>query len=736
MFFSSDLVEMLHFLAQFDTDFRPFRCFQMLQECHLLAPPGVINEELTARYDAVLRSLSSWITKTEVVLHCFEFLSMVADREIMKLRAVKPGDNELLSLINRAVASHSSSKQVQRAALQLFESILENAKGSQLSSIADRIFKSVLDNLLLNGEDNGITYAALAILLRLWTPAKSIISPWTDQIINICLDTILRRASPEICAQCIALITHLTEDREAFFTIARHPQGFQSFLDGLDMLRAQHINAAIAFLELLLRILEDYDIALAAFQSIPVETNAMDFAQNFKDGLKEKFDKYINYTTELDDNEEENVKLLFFLYSSIDELLLEMMKPEEDDDVTPSNEAHADTTAKTDSAEGEYSQQDDSAEDVKSLQSQTSGHSGSKRSATQLASPARSVGESGDASHQSGTSSIAGDHQPIESVHVPIQEALREPENDVLDGSVDSSAASATGNDRVLVATAVPVEAVVTSVRTSGSSSINSRPNRSVSSRATMDERDDVDDTASSKSRAENNSTGLSATELVQLSRDLDMRDLVQHQEELHRQDEAEMRRKREDQQRLLQSVTKKHNSRSNVLIDSSNSAATPSQKNSDGNHHADDNSTISSHGANNSFGGERILETGDYVSVSEGTVNDDNSSMSSDARHHQLQQQSQSQQDKADTERRTSFLSATFSFMSTNKLNPLQHPHTSQPGSFAQRPSPQTDNTPSLPPSHQPPSQAGVVSQNMPPLGKVLVQAAYLEDLVRELFL
>ena len=55
----------------------------MLQECHLLSPPGVLNEELFPRYDAILRSLSNWSSKEDVILHAFEFLSMVADREII-----------------------------------------------------------------------------------------------------------------------------------------------------------------------------------------------------------------------------------------------------------------------------------------------------------------------------------------------------------------------------------------------------------------------------------------------------------------------------------------------------------------------------------------------------------------------------------------------------------------------------------------------------------------------------
>lgn len=311
----------------------------MLQECHLLAPPGIINEELTARYDAILRQLSSWVTKVDVVLHGLELLSMLADKEIMKKRAVKMDtDEELIPICIRIATVHNSSKPVQRAALQLFEAIIENAQPKSLPLIADRIFRMILDNLLLHADDNSVVFSAFCILLRLAADAKALILPYTDQLINICIeDAIVRRSSPEIAAKGVAFLAYLTEDREAFFTIARHPNGFQLFIDGLDMMRAAHLPQVITLFELLLRVLEDYDIALEAFQHLPVlpngdSMNPVEFAQQFQAQLKEKFEKFCTYTTELGNtpDEEEQLKVLFFLYSQVDELLLEMMRPEED----------------------------------------------------------------------------------------------------------------------------------------------------------------------------------------------------------------------------------------------------------------------------------------------------------------------------------------------------------------------------------------------------------------------
>lgn len=311
----------------------------MLQECHLLAPPGIINEELSGRYDAILRQLASWITKVDVVLHGLELLAMLADKDIVKTRAVKmDSDTELIPICIRITTVHNSSKPIQRAALQLFEAIIQHAAPKSLPLLAERIFKVVLDNLLLHADDNAIVFSSFCILLRLASDSKSLILPYTDQLINICIeDAIVRRSSPEIAAKGVAFLAYLTEDRESYFTIARHPNGFQLFIDGLDMMRAAHLTATITLFELLLRMLEDYDVALEAFQNLPLSPtgemmNAVEFAREFQAHMKNKFERYLTYTTDLGDTaeEEEQMKVLMFLYAQVDELLMEMMRPEED----------------------------------------------------------------------------------------------------------------------------------------------------------------------------------------------------------------------------------------------------------------------------------------------------------------------------------------------------------------------------------------------------------------------
>lgn len=305
------------------------RAFQMLQDCHLLSPPGIQNDELIPRYDAILRSLSSWSTKEDVILHAFEFLSMVADRDIMKKRSVSTDDGQLIYFINKAIAYHHSSIPLQRASLQLFEAIIENIQEKKhLKYIATTIFKSVLDNLLLKNNDVAICHSSFSIMLSLADHASELIRPWTDQLINLSIGSVMKHHSPEVTSKCILLMDKLTQDSEALLTIVRHSCGLMFFPDALQYLRASHIFAATVCLELFLHILEDFDVATIAFQNTR-GLHPIDYAIRLRAILKDRFEKYLGLTVDLDQKDEELLQFLFLLHTHIDELIDEMLQPPE-----------------------------------------------------------------------------------------------------------------------------------------------------------------------------------------------------------------------------------------------------------------------------------------------------------------------------------------------------------------------------------------------------------------------
>eukprot|EP01031_Cornospumella_fuschlensis_P032210 gene32210-38958_t len=329
------------------------RCFQLLQDCHLLAPPGIMNEEIVPRYDAILRTLSSWIGKPEVIINLFQLLSMVADRDVVKLRSVKVEEHELIYFINKAIALHNNSKPVQRAALQLFEAIIENSDKKSFAAISTRIFKPVLDNLLLNGDDTSICFSSFSILNSLAGHAASLIAPWTDQIINLSLTTISKQLSGEVTSQCLQLLGQITQDKDSLLTVAGHERGLRVFVDALVALRPKNLFAMRINLQILLSIIEDYDIATIAFQSIGDE-DPLDYALKLQGELKAGFDKFTRLCAEEDHLDEHQMEDVFILHSQIDMTLEEMIKdvPEdveenEMDEGGQDNDAHASDAADT-----------------------------------------------------------------------------------------------------------------------------------------------------------------------------------------------------------------------------------------------------------------------------------------------------------------------------------------------------------------------------------------------------
>ncbi len=305
------------------------RCFQLLQDCHLLAPPGIKDEELSPRFDAILRSLSSWIGKVDVILPAFELLSMVADRAIMKKRAVLVENGQLLYLVNKAIAQHHNSLQLQRAALQLYEAILDQTTDQRhLKSIASVVFKPVLDNLLLNASDLSIAFSSLSILITLTNHAFEMISSWNDQLTNMAISLILQHSSPEVASKCIVLIDKLASENDTLFVVVNHERGLMIFSDILATLDASHISAAIISLELLLRILEDYEVSLAAFRN----TNGLapvEYAREFRQDLKDCFERYLGLLTDISVKNEEELQYLFMLHANVEEIIDYMTKPEE-----------------------------------------------------------------------------------------------------------------------------------------------------------------------------------------------------------------------------------------------------------------------------------------------------------------------------------------------------------------------------------------------------------------------
>jgi hypothetical protein len=298
----------------------------MLQDCHLLSPPGIRDEEIAPRFDAILRSLSSWIGKSDVLLHAFELLSMVADRPTIRKRAVLVGDGQLIYFVKKAMARHPSSIPLQRAALQLFEAIIENVVDKRhLRSVTSAIFRSVLDNLIVNEGDLSIAFSSLSIMVSLRAHAKEFIDPWSDQLISTSISLISCHSSPELAAKCLTLISMLSVNNETLYTIVNHQRGLMVFVDALHCLNANHLPAAILALEIVWRILDDVDISMAAFLNVATGLSAVQFAVAFQMELKFAFDRFLSLVADTSDSQDDEVQYLFLLHSNIEETITVML---------------------------------------------------------------------------------------------------------------------------------------------------------------------------------------------------------------------------------------------------------------------------------------------------------------------------------------------------------------------------------------------------------------------------
>lgn len=233
------------------------RAILALQDWQVLSPKGITDEELAFRFDVLLQSLETCIDRTDIVCGMFEFLTMVADRKAVKERCARTEETELIHLVGHALEMHQKDKNVQRAGLQLYEAILNNATEKNQKLFAKKIFRAVGENLQRNNDDPAICFASYSILCTLTDKMGDKLGPWIDRIIGMALTTISQMYSGELVAKCLLLLEKVATDEESLYVMAAHPRCLLVFTDALGMLTLSHMSACTATLEYLLRILED-----------------------------------------------------------------------------------------------------------------------------------------------------------------------------------------------------------------------------------------------------------------------------------------------------------------------------------------------------------------------------------------------------------------------------------------------------------------------------------------------
>jgi hypothetical protein len=277
----------------------------LLQDWQVLSPKGITNEELAYRFDVLLQSLSRCIDQPNIVCNLFEFLAMVADRKAVKERCAKTEETELIHLVGHALEMHPKDKHLQRAGLQLYEAILNNATEKSQKVFAKKIFRAVGENLQKNNDDPAICFSSYSILCTLTDKMGDKMGPWIDRILGMVLTTITQLFSAELVAKCMLLLEKMATDEESLYVMAAHPRCLLVFTDALGILSVTHMSASVATLEYLLRILED-------------ETSMHIVEENLKDQHKSLGEFYDRLQKDLDVKSERFAQLVAEAGDSVD----------------------------------------------------------------------------------------------------------------------------------------------------------------------------------------------------------------------------------------------------------------------------------------------------------------------------------------------------------------------------------------------------------------------------------
>jgi hypothetical protein len=246
------------------------RSIQLLQDIQVLSSRGISSEELNNRFDHLIQPLSLYMDKVDIVVNLFELLAMVADRKSMKNKCAKmEGDNCLLGYISQALSIHVNERAVQRAGLQLYEAILNNANDKSQKKMARDIFKAVVNNLAsTTSDDPSICFSSYSILCTLAEKMGDKLSTWMDRILGMLLTTISQLFSAELVAKCIQLLEKIALSVESLYVISAHPRCLLVFTDALGVLEPKHLGVCITILEYLVKLLEDETSLIISSENI------------------------------------------------------------------------------------------------------------------------------------------------------------------------------------------------------------------------------------------------------------------------------------------------------------------------------------------------------------------------------------------------------------------------------------------------------------------------------------
>ena len=157
-----------------------YRCIQLLQDCHVLCPVGIVHTENEEIFEAVCTTLDYYSkSSADVITYVFELLAMLCDDSYVKKNSQdedarisefkKTGEKAVLSHIITAINTHANVKAVQRGGMLLIAAIFHLIVVESPPSTIYKVFKCVLETLRRNIDDSSICFSSFSILSQVAT---------------------------------------------------------------------------------------------------------------------------------------------------------------------------------------------------------------------------------------------------------------------------------------------------------------------------------------------------------------------------------------------------------------------------------------------------------------------------------------------------------------------------------------------------------------------------------------
>lgn len=190
-----------------------YRSYQLLRQIYKNSDDPIESEkESSINSNIVTKSLRRWISHTDIVSTCFQYLAIASEKKSIDITIILPF--ELLQIIFASLKAHRNSTIVQQPGTQIVLNLLSHTT-AEASELDERIFHKsighVIHNLQFQGDDFLIIKACCSSLENVVrnTPLATI-AVYTDDIVALTTDTFNRYYTiVDVAAACLVVIDKL-----------------------------------------------------------------------------------------------------------------------------------------------------------------------------------------------------------------------------------------------------------------------------------------------------------------------------------------------------------------------------------------------------------------------------------------------------------------------------------------------------------------------------------------------